>query len=101
MNALQSVKQMEQTFRNAGFEVTVNETEKEYRVEAITKGKWFETTKMFYATAWKSPSNRWVKFFSVSTIRPFGETSRKGKLTTAAMWFEINFTIKYSVKVGA
>ena len=102
MNALQAVKQMEKELRNAGFEITVNETEREYRVEAVVTGAWYESTTMFFASAWKSPSNRWVKFLSVVRIDALNNgVTRKNKLSYQKMWSEINFVTRFYAKVGA
>jgi hypothetical protein len=107
MNALQKIKDMEATFRNAGFDVQVKEEDDMYFVSATNNAEFFGTSKHFIMMAGKTyGTNKWHKRLSVTEWGLFTKMTEKKDLSYADMWSEINYAIRYekavqSGKVGA
>lgn len=101
MNALQKIKDMEATLRNAGFDVQVEESDDMYFVSAKNNAEFLGITKIFMMSASKTyGTNKWHKRLSVTHWGLFTKTGKKKDLSYADMWNEINWEIRCG-KVGA
>ncbi len=101
MNALDKIKDMENTLRNAGFDVLVKEEDDMYFVSASNNAGVLSTSRFFIMVASKSyGANKWHKRLSVAQWDLFSKVSEKKNLSYSEMWSEINFAIRFA-KVGA
>lgn len=103
MNAVTTTKKMAQELINAGFDVTVEETETSFNFSAISKGNTFDTAYIFNGFATITASNRTRKYFSATRSMVFSKTQSKRNISYSEMFREIDWAIRMTrtAKVGA